>query len=317
MTQIPSVSFVILNYNGKEITERCINSLINSIKDIDYEIIVVDNGSNDGSAYYLESKFNFIKVINKRENKYISAYNDGVKEAKNQWVFLLNNDMTFENGFLTPILEHLSQEDIFAVGSKMLKENKDVERCANIPSFKYGYLLIKSVDVDEFLPSIYIGTHGVFNRDKFLEIGGFDDIYSPFYSEDLDLCYRAWKRGWMTYIEPRSIIYHKHMVTIGRFFKRSYILKISARNRFVFLWKNITSKKMIFEHIVCLPFILFGAIFMGKFHYIPSFWMALKLLFKGKIKRELSYVKTDEEILYYFRRFECLTHSLWKDIKRS
>jgi len=317
MTQTLSVSFIILNYNGKEITERCINSLINSIKDIDYEIIVVDNGSNDGSAYYLESKFNFIKVINERENKYISAYNDGVKEAKNQWVFLLNNDMTFENGFLTPILEHLSQKDIFAVGSKMLKENKDIEKCANIPSFKYGYLWIKSVDVDEFFPSIYIGTHGVFNRDKFLEIEGFDEIYSPFYSEDLDLCYRAWKRGWLTYIEPSSVILHKHMGTISRFFEKNYILKISARNHFIFIWKNMTSKRIIFEHIMFLPLILFGAILMGKFHYIPGFCEALKLLFRGKIKRDQNNEKTDEEILYYFRRFECLTSSLRQDIKRS
>ena len=304
MTQTLSVSFVILNYNGKEITERCINSLINSIKDIDYEIIVVDNGSNDGSAYYLESKFNFIKVINKRENKYISAYNDGVKEAKNQWVFLLNNDMTFEDGFLTPILEHLFQDNIFAVGSKMLKENKDFEKCANIPSFKYGYLWIKSVDVNEFLPSIYIGAHGVFNRDEFLEIGGFDDIYSPFYSEDLDLCYRAWKRGWMTYIEPRSIIYHKHMATINKFFSRDYILRINARNHLIFLWKNLSSIRLILSHVFFLPFLLVGSFTIGKSYYISAFFESLKYLkriSKERFQESRKNIKTDEEILLLFK----------------
>jgi len=301
---------VILNYNGKDLTDRCIDSLFRSIENIDYEIIVIDNGSDDESADYLEKKYSFIKVLREGKNKYISAYNDGVKEASKQWVFLLNNDMTFEKGFIVPILEHISHSDVFAVGSKMLRDNGDFEKCVNIPVFRFGYLRIKSVDVNELTPSVYIGTHGAFNREKFIEIGGFDGVYSPFYSEDVDLCYRAWKRGWKTYVEPRSIIYHKHMATIGRLFKRRYVLRISARNHFIFLWKNITSKKIILYHIVFLPIILLGAILMGKYYYIPGFFEALMLLLRGKIDRDKTAIKTDEEIFSYFRKFECLTNSL-------
>ena len=85
------ISFVILNYNGKELTERCIDSLMDCLSGYNYEIIVVDNGSNDGSVEYFKDKFPSIKVIEEGCNKFIVAYNDGVKEAKGEWVFLLNN----------------------------------------------------------------------------------------------------------------------------------------------------------------------------------------------------------------------------------
>jgi len=68
------------------------------------------------------------------------------------------------------------------------------EKGVNIAKFKFGYFWIKSKNVEKLSPSIYIGTHGMFRREMFLELGGFDEVYSPFYSEDLDLCYRAWKR---------------------------------------------------------------------------------------------------------------------------
>jgi len=306
MTQIPTlISFVILNYNGKELTERCIDSLNHCISGYNYEIIVIDNGSSDGSVGYLKNKFPTVRIIEEDFNKFIVAYNDGVKEAKGEWVFLLNNDMVFKENFLTPLLDHISDKDLFAVGSKMLSFEGKFEKGANIPKFRFGYLWLKTKEVDKLTPSIYIGTHGLFRKEMFLELRGFDEIYSPFYSEDLDLCYRAWEKGWKVIVEPRSVIYHKHMATINKFFDRNYILKINARNHFIFLWKNLTSKRLITEHILFLPLLLIGAVLISKPYYLSGFVDALKLLLRGEIKQlmEKNLNLKDEEIFKLFRDY--------------
>jgi GT2 family glycosyltransferase len=299
------ISFVILNYNGKELTERCIDSLTCCISGYNYEIIVVDNGSNDGSVEHLKNKFPSITIIEEGYNKFIVAYNDGVKEAKGEWVFLLNNDMVFKGNFLAPLLEYISDKDLFTVGSKMLSFEGKFEKGANIAKFRFGYLWLKTKEVDKLTPSIYIGTHGLFRKEMFLELRGFDIIYSPFYSEDLDLCYRAWKKGWKIFVEPSSVIYHKHMTTINKFFDRKYILRINARNHLIFLWKNLTSKRLIIEHILFLPFILIGAVLISKAYYLGGFLDALKLLLRGEIKglTENNINLKDEEIFKLFRDY--------------
>jgi GT2 family glycosyltransferase len=306
MTQTPTlISFVILNYNGKELAERCIDSLTCCISGYNYEIIVVDNGSSDGSVEYLKNKFPSIKIIEEGYNKFIVAYNDGVEKAKGEWVFLLNNDMVFKEDFLTPLLDCISDKDSFAVGSKMLSFEGKFEKGANIAKFRFGYLWLKTKEVDKLTPSIYIGAHGLFRKEMFLELGGFDEIYLPFYSEDLDLCYRAWKRGWKVFVEPRSVIYHKHMATINKFFDRNYILRVNARNHFIFLWKNLSSKRLIIRHILFLPLLLIGAVLISKSYYLSGFVDALQLLLRGEIKRltQNNINLKDEEIFKLFRDY--------------
>jgi GT2 family glycosyltransferase len=293
-TVTPSVSFIILNFNGKDLTERCIVSLLESFKKDSHEIIVVDNRSEDGSVGYLKERFPNIKMIEEPQNRFISAYNDGVEEARGDWAFLLNNDMTLETDFLDSILDHLDGEDTFAVGSKMLNEKGELEKGANVPEFRYGYVWVKTKEVEDISSSFYVGTHGIFNREKFLKLGGFDSLYSPFYSEDVDLCYRALKRGWKIYIQPRSVIYHQHMVTIKRHFKKSYVLRINARNHLIFHWKNLTSEKLFARHIAFLPLLLFGSIFKKKFYYIPAFFDALK--YGDQIRQRRTRERQDQKV---------------------
>ena len=89
-----------------------------------------------------------------------------------------------------------------------------------------------------------------------MELGGFDEIYSPFYYEDADLSYRAWKRGYWVYYEPRSIVYHAHQATIGKGFSKRYINFVFNRNRLIFLWKNLTDSDLLLQHFLFLPFFL-------------------------------------------------------------
>ncbi|MGC8979543.1 glycosyltransferase family 2 protein [Caldisericum sp.] len=282
------ISFIILNYNGKGLTERCIDSLIRCIAGYNYEIIVVDNGSSDGSAEYLKNKFPSIKIIEEGFNKFIFAYNDGVKEAKGEWVFLLNNDMMFKGDFLSPLLEYVTQPDLFAVGSRLFNYEGKFESGVKILFFKFGLLSIRTEDINNPTFSFYIGTHGIFRREMFNALGGFDEVYTPFYFEDVDLCYRAWKRGWKVMVEPKSIIFHKHQATIGKFFDKSYIDRIIVRNNFIFQWKNITDKRVMLGYLFWIPIRLIKALLWQRIYYVKGFFDAVSLLIKGKITRNSS-----------------------------
>jgi len=305
----PSISFIILNYNGKYLTENCINSLKNAIEYSninEYEIIVVDNGSSDGSVEYLKEKFFDLKFIDIGENKFITSYNIGVINSKFEWVFLLNNDMLFEKNFLIPIIEDINNinEKIFAIGTKLIKFDGTFEKGSNIPIYKYGLIWLKSVDSNILSKTFYIGTHGIFRKEIFLKLRGFDEIYKPFYFEDVDLCYRAQKYGYEIYYEPRSIIYHKHMGTIRNFFEKKYILKVFSRNRLIFHIKNLTSKKFILKFYFHLPILLLSSIFVNKSYYISAFIDILKIykeIIRKKLIEKEKFVINDEEIISKFK----------------
>jgi len=72
------------------------------------------------------------------------------------------------------------------------------------------------------------------------------------------------EKGLKIFVEPSSVIYHKHMATIDKFFEKNYILRVNARNHFVFIWKNLTSRSLLFKHIVFLPCLLIGSVFIGN-----------------------------------------------------
>jgi GT2 family glycosyltransferase len=86
-----------------------------------------------------------------------------------------------------------------------------------------------------------------------MELSGLDDLYHPFYVEDTDLSYRAWKRGWKCVLAPGSKVVHKHRATSSRKYSNRFVDETIRRNLFLFVWKNVTSPSMLFEHIAHLP----------------------------------------------------------------
>ena len=96
------------------------------------------------------------------------------------------------------------------------------------------------------------GGSGIFRRDYWMTLGGMDEkLFSPFYWEDLDLGYRALKRGYRLLWDPDSRVLHEHESTIGLLPKK-YVDRIRERNQLIFIWKNITSPILIRKHIVGL-----------------------------------------------------------------
>src|SRR5262249_13491554 len=92
------------------------------------------------------------------------------------------------------------------------------------------------------------GGSSAYDRKKFLALGGFDSLYEPFYLEDTDISYMAWKRGWTIHYEPRSLVYHEHRATIGRRFEERTIRAVLKKNYLLFAWKNIHNWRWLLEH---------------------------------------------------------------------
>ena len=103
--------------------------------------------------------------------------------------------------------------------------------------------------VDDLFPCFYGGGGScAFDRRKFLELGGFDPLLAPFYLEDTDLGFMAWKRGWKALYQPRSVVWHEHRGTIGKRFTERQIQAVLKKNYILFCWKNIHEWPRLASH---------------------------------------------------------------------
>ena len=131
-----------------------------------------------------------------------------------------------------------------------------------IPFFRFGLFghryAVREIPHRPVLVPFVPTSHAAYSRQKLLSLGGFDDLYRPIYWEDVDLCYRAWQRGWRVIVEPSSVADHALQGTTRRIYSPLAIQSIYWKNRFLFIWKNIRDKTFIMEHLACLPFLLLG-----------------------------------------------------------
>lgn len=243
------VSIVIPNYNGRALLEKNLPKVFEAkdyLKNSIIEVIIVDDASFDESVSLIKKNFPQIRLIKHKKNRgFSSSVNTGVRMAKGDLIVLLNSDVIPERNFLENTIPHFQDNNVFGVS---LHEKGYGWAKA---SFKNGF-------VEHSPGKIHKRTHisfwvsggsGVFRRDLWHKLGGMDEkLLSPFYWEDIDLSYRAQKRGYKLLWEPDSQVIHKHESTISKLSK-SYVSKIRERNELLFIWKNITSKNLFKKHI--------------------------------------------------------------------
>jgi GT2 family glycosyltransferase len=309
------ISIIIPNWNGKPLLERNLPFLLDALSPYQgkTEIIVVDDGSTDGSVEFLTSSYPHVKVLSSSKNEgFAIACNKGVQSSKNEIVYLLNNDIVVSKNFLEPLWPYFEYDDFFAVSSVAGPPNADVSLGALVPTahvqFKYGifWYYYKAIINTKEPISVFFSTggHSAFDKKKFLALGGFDNLYHPFYWEDIDISYRAWKRGWRSLYEPKSRVIHNNQTTIGASFKKGFIQNIHWRNRFFFTWKNLDDKIFWCQHLFLLPIELSLLPLIGRGYFSRGFFMALKKLpgvLKSRKKRGKS-VFTDKEVLKIFKK---------------
>jgi GT2 family glycosyltransferase/glycosyltransferase involved in cell wall biosynthesis len=256
-----AASIVIPTWNGRHHLAANLPSVLAATAgDSAHEVVVVDNGSTDGTVEYLQKHFPSVRVLAFATNLgFGGGSNEGFRAARNDVVVLLNNDMRVEPDFLGPLLKGFSDPRVFAVTAQIFfsdPEKRREETGLAHGLWLNGRLHLRHVideKVDRIFPTFYAGGGSTaYDRRKFLELGGFDPLLEPFYYEDTDLSYMAWKRGWVVLYEPHSVVYHEHRGTIGKKFSAGYIQAIVERNQLLFLWKNIHEKGRLASNLFWL-----------------------------------------------------------------
>ena len=247
----PRASIIILNWNGRRLLEENLPSVTEAVwsDHSEHEIIVVDNGSEDDSVLFVRAQYPNIRVLALPGNLGFSKGNNyGVQQARYPFVVLLNNDMGVTPGFLRPLLAGFTQ-NVFAVSSqidfsdpaKKREETGKTAACFYRGQFTFSHQVVQQWDQKRgYVPIFWAGGgSSAFDRDKFLALGGFRELYSPCYVEDTDLSFRAWKRGWRVLMAPSSRVYHEHRASSKRRFHPRQLEVLILRNQLLFSWTNL------------------------------------------------------------------------------
>ena len=309
-----AISIVVPSYNGVELLKESLSSILNYVDlNLGDEIIVVDDGSRDNTLPYLHENFPQINVISLERNcGFAKASMEGIVRSKNRIIALINNDVFVNHDFLSPVLCYFMKDDVFAVGPRVLKRDSHASyHLRSAALFKRGEVEIirdKEGSGDTFYVS---GGMAVYDKEKFLDLGGLDDLYHPFYWEDVDICYRALKKGYKVLYEPESIIYHKDQGTIvfskkGKlelFFAKMYARIIQERNQYLFTWKNILDHDLTMRHLMWIPINLILSL-RNRAHMFKTIGLLFalvrvrKALRKRREEREKAYILRDRQLLF-------------------
>lgn len=308
------VSIIIPTYNGLKLLAENIPHLLKAIYFAggNHEIIVIDDGGTDNTISYIKSRYPQIRTIKLPKNYgFARACNIASKESKNPILLFLNNDIRVTKDFLKPLIEPFKQEDIFAVSPKIIAERDKFIESIHETTFISGYFCNKRINwdsiekIDSLFPiSFASGAAIAVDKDKFLELNGFDEIYHPYYWEDVDLSYRAWKKGWRVIYHPGSIVFHQRGATIGDGSVKPEVDRIFLRNMIIFTWKNLTDYKLLLQHFLILPFDLLFAFIGKRKNYIEALKMAfskVKDIIKKRKKQNMKFAYTDSEVLSFFK----------------
>lgn len=296
-----TVSIIIPNWNGVNLLKKHLRRVIEVAPKS--EIVVADDASSDESLDFLRQHFPAVKVVRQNIRRgFAENVNAGVKAAHGDIILLLNTDVEPEKGFSEALLSHFKDPDVFAVGclDKSFEESKVILRGRGIAHWYRGFFVHARGEVDKKDTAWVSGGSGAFRKSMWDELGGMDTLYSPFYWEDIDLSYRARKAGWKIVFEPKSIVRHYHEEgKIKREFTPAQVKRISYRNQFLFIWKNLTDTSILFSHAVWTPVRLVQALVRGDFMMIRGYMDALWNLaqvFRKRRKQTLMYTKGDSSL---------------------
>lgn len=272
---------ILPNFNGKNLLELYLPHTYCALQNSScpYEIIVVDDGSKDDSVSWLRKNHPDILLIQNSENLGFSkSCNQGIAMAKGDLVLLLNTDVRLSPDYLNALLPYFNNPNTFGVMGKIWDSSgKKVEMEAKIPSFngfklKSNPLKINPKDGQKQIPTLFLsGANCLLDRKKLLELNGFDEIYSPFYSEDLDLSFRAWRLGWNCYYEPGATCFHLGSHTTKTFFQKAFVKQIYFRNRMLFHAIHVNRKDLKRWELSVFFLQVLPKILLGQFWIIKSF----------------------------------------------
>ena len=261
------ITVVIPNWNGKKYLCSCLLALYESTE-IEMDVIVVDNGSTDGSIEEVRNAYPEVSIIMLDKNYGFSkAVNEGIKRARTPYVLLLNNDTNVERGFVEALLKRIeSDTTIFSVEAKML-QYQNPQKIDSAGTFYnmlgWAYARGKGSSDEKYNEGCesFAACAGaaIYRKSVFDEIGLFDEVFFA-YLEDIDIGYRARIHGYRNLYEPKARVLHVGSASSGGRYNQ-FKIRNSARNNIYLIYKNMPCWQIVLK----IPVLLLG--FSIKFIY--------------------------------------------------
>jgi len=267
--QQPKVVISIINWNGRELLETCLGSLYETISYSNFDVVIVDNGSTDGSVQMVRNEFPEVKIIQNDDNLGYSKANNQVferyAETETEYVVLLNNDTELvEEEWLTTLVDVAeSNEEIGVLGCTIVEPGGGIHydgRYFPISNFLFPILKSKkkynkfesdnSNDRYEFVDDV-AGATFMIRTSVVEQIGKLDESYTPIYFEESDYCVRVWNAGYK--VAYTSEVHVKHLRgESSKELDELYLSYVLRRNQLRFVLINYSLVWILF----CLPFLI-------------------------------------------------------------
>jgi GT2 family glycosyltransferase len=313
------VSIVIPNYNGIKFIEDCLKSLEKQTYQ-DFEIIVIDNASTDGSNLLIKQQFSYIQLIELDQNYgFCKAVNNGIKISDTKYVILLNNDTVVHECFVEELVKVMEKSDqIFSCSAKMLQlyEKELIDDagdyyCALGWAFARGKnKAATKYNQDSEVFAACAGA-AIYRRDIFERIGYFDETHFA-YLEDIDIGYRARIYGYKNMYAAKAIVYHAGSGVSGSK-HNEFKVRLASKNSVYLIYKNMPYLQIVLN----LPFFIVGFLIKALFFtkkglgttYVSGLSKGIRMSSKSKkVKFEArnmgNYVKIQLELwLNLLKRF--------------
>lgn len=296
----PSISIVIPTWNGCHLLEQFLPSVIEAGEaytgetGAEVEILIVDDGSTDQTVEWLISQgFPRVKAVQQDINRgFAATCNGGFRHARFPCIFLLNNDVEVEPDVLIHLAPHFRDPTVFAVTCKaFFPGTRQLASGGKIGRFSGGFWRVHNnydvspADAEELYSIVASGGFSIFDREKLLTLGGFDELLAPFYWEDVELSLRAWRRGWKILYEPKAIVYHRASRTIEPRFERKRVKISDQRNRLLTHWIHLEGMSWVIEHLVAVLLLLVASLVTLDFAFCRAFRLAIKELPQVRARR--------------------------------
>jgi GT2 family glycosyltransferase len=308
-----NISIIIPNYNGEKLLEHNLPRVFSSIddyKDGFVEVIVVDDGSRDSSMRVLtnfaEHYKNLTVLANESNYGFSTTVNRGVTNAKGDVIILLNTDVIPHDGFLKKVVTHFTDKKVFAVGfmDKSIEGEKTVLRGRGVIRWYRGFVLHEWGNIDNQRTLWVSGGSGAFRKKTWDLLGGFNELYNPFYWEDIDLSYRGIKSGYTIYFDKEITTVHEHDKGAIKMNNNTSRIEIYAyRNQFLFFWLNISDTSLWMKHLLWLPLHSINAVRDKNFSFFKGFFQAvicIPAVFFYRLKNRKAVILSDKDILHQY-----------------
>jgi GT2 family glycosyltransferase len=255
----PLVSIIIPHWNGVDVLAECLESL-HKCTYPNFEIIIVDNASSDGSPDWIEKNHPEVKLVRCDKNHgYAGGCNRGVPVAQGEYLLFLNNDTIHDPGWIDPLVDTLDQDStIAAVQSKLLNYyERDLLDYAGgcggmmdilcFPFARGRLFLTQERDKGQYDGKTRIfwasGTAFMTRKSLFDEVGGFDEVFFA-HQEEVDLQWRMQLMGYQIFVNTESLVYHKNAVSLPMHSPRKKYL--NHRNTLIMMLTNFNWPLMLY-----------------------------------------------------------------------